>query len=82
MDTKRIFEDLQEYSKDITGDQKNIFDNLMSAISTKGFSGIPAEEVRRIQEYLFISHSESDKINQIKKIINYLNPAHSDAPFI
>lgn len=82
MDIKRIFDSLPQWSRGLDADRAALMDQLMAAVDTKGFSGIPAEEMRRIQEQLLRAGEDATRQSDLKNAVKRLVPVVSKALFI
>jgi len=82
MDVKRIFDSLPQWSRTLGEEQAAFLDQLMAAMDTKGFSGIPVEEMRRIQEQLLRASEDEGRQGGIKRAAENLVPVVSGTNFI
>jgi hypothetical protein len=82
MDIARIFENLPQWARNLDANQAALLDQLMEATTTKGFSGIPVEEMRRIQEHLLRASEDAERQCDMKRAAQRLDPVISGTVFI
>jgi hypothetical protein len=82
MDVARIFDGLPEWSGKLDDGQEALLERLMAATSTTGFAGIPADEVRLIQERMLKSMDESSRRVEMRRATHHLKPVESEIGFV